>query len=128
MAVATAADATSTGAGFLDRFMDGVMRRLKPRMSLLVVDFSLNDSESETSESVRDQRLWQEMRGALGAFVGLYTGSWLCLRVDAQEGGLAVDAGVEAAVEARGRGRADRAEPSWVECLFGGGSSRWSLT
>lgn len=71
--VTTAADgavSANAAAGFFERFMDGATRRLRPLMSLLVVDFSLYELDSETSESVRDQRLWQEIRGAFGAFLG----------------------------------------------------------
>lgn len=38
--------------------------RLRPLMSLrVVVFFSLSETVSETSDSVRDQRLWHEARG-----------------------------------------------------------------
>lgn len=49
---------------FLERFMTfGASLRLNPLMSLLVELLSLSDAESDVSDSVRDQRLWQEKRG-----------------------------------------------------------------
>lgn len=110
-AVGAVAVASACDCFLVARFMLPGLR-LNPRMSLLVESLALSEAESETSDSVRDQRLWQEKRGTFWALEMLLNG------VDAEfvEEVVVVDVAA-VRVEARsecGAGKGGRGH-SWVE-------------